>query len=104
MSRRPRSSILMTSAPKSASIRVATEPTPIQQKSATRIPDSGPLRGRGSREGFCRMSNTLFLMRKYDKTPRLLTLFLMRINVICVAIHPGGDVPKEGGADDQPPD
>src|SRR4051794_8503248 len=49
MSSRLRFSILMTSAPKSASIRVATEPTPIQQKSATRSPASGPVRGRGDR-------------------------------------------------------
>src|SRR4051794_5846213 len=49
MSSRLRFSILMTSAPKSASIRVATEPTPIQQKSATRRPANGPVRGRGDR-------------------------------------------------------
>src|SRR3954470_4404604 len=49
MSSRPRFSILITSAPKSASSRVATEPTPIQQKSATRSPASGPVRGRGDR-------------------------------------------------------
>src|SRR5436305_9447621 len=49
MSIRVRSSILMTSAPKSASVRVASAPTPIQQKSATRTPASGPRRGLGLR-------------------------------------------------------
>src|SRR3954447_3377090 len=43
---RMRSSILMTSAPKSARSRVAIEPTPIQQKSATRTPARGPRRAR----------------------------------------------------------
>ena len=39
-------SIFMTSAPMSARNRVAREPTPTQQKSATRTPESGPVRGR----------------------------------------------------------
>ena len=51
MSRRLRSSMRITSAPKSASSRVATAPTPIQQKSVTRTPASGPRRALGSREG-----------------------------------------------------
>src|SRR5262249_26531991 len=51
MSIRVRSSILMTSAPKSPSRRVATEPTPIQQKSATRMPAIGPVRGLTVRSG-----------------------------------------------------
>src|SRR4029450_7829944 len=51
MSRRLRSSMRITSAPKSARILVAVAPTPIQQKSVTRIPARGPERGRGRREG-----------------------------------------------------
>jgi hypothetical protein len=39
----------ITSAPKSASSRVAQAPTPIQQKSATRTPASGPCRAPGVR-------------------------------------------------------
>jgi hypothetical protein len=67
---RMRSSILMTSAPKSARRRVATEPTPIQQKSATRIPASGPRRDRGVRSFVCSWvtlgvaSMALFIMMK----------------------------------------
>src|SRR5580704_7179974 len=52
MSRRLRSSILMTVAPKSARRRVASEPTPIQQKSVTVIPARGPDRCPGRRAGF----------------------------------------------------
>src|SRR4051794_31799300 len=48
-SSRVRSSILMTWAPKSARKRVASAPTPIQQKSTTRISASGPRRARGLR-------------------------------------------------------
>ena len=47
MSSRLRSSMRITSAPKSASSRVATAPTTIQQKSVTRTPASGPAAGPG---------------------------------------------------------
>ena len=47
MSSRLRSSMRITSAPKSASSRVATAPTTIQQKSVTRTPASGPRRALG---------------------------------------------------------
>src|SRR4029078_7103103 len=51
MRSRLRSSMRITSAPKSASSRVASAPTTIQQKSVTRTPANGPRRALGRREG-----------------------------------------------------